>query len=247
MPTAPQTHKPYPKSAKPKPPAPIKQAKRALATNSTAWRNIRAAQLAREPMCRVCARRGILKPANTVDHIDGDAMHDDVNNYQSLCQPCHARKTAVEDGGFQRAQIMPHWIGKPLIPVTVVCGPPGSGKTTYVGQHATQHDLVLDVDVLAAQLFGRPIYHREHGEWFAAMRERNRMLGELSRSTCGHRRCWLIVTGKTPRERMFWKAYATELVVMDVPKPECVARVMADARRPESVKARQVATIGRWC
>jgi 5-methylcytosine-specific restriction protein A len=82
------------------PPEPSRQARRALSTASAAWRAIRKEQLAKEPYCRTCRRKGIWRLANQVDHIDGDASNDAPTNYQSLCGPCHSRKTAREDGGF---------------------------------------------------------------------------------------------------------------------------------------------------
>lgn len=65
-----------------------------------AWPGIRAAQLRREPACRECGA-----PATHVDHINpltpmpGSSMpgtHDQAN-LQSLCAPCHRRKTGIEN------------------------------------------------------------------------------------------------------------------------------------------------------
>ena len=66
---------------------------------STAWRKLRAVKLAREPMCEECARQGRATPAQMVDHIvpinKGGAPLD-VDNLQSLCNACHARKSAKD-------------------------------------------------------------------------------------------------------------------------------------------------------
>lgn len=66
---------------------------------SSWWLRLRAAQLAKEPCCQMCAQYGISTPANTVDHIveisQGGAM-DDPDNLQSLCSACHNTKTAKE-------------------------------------------------------------------------------------------------------------------------------------------------------
>jgi 5-methylcytosine-specific restriction endonuclease McrA len=64
------------------------------------WRELRAEKLRREPLCRECFAQGIVTPALCVDHIDGDDANDVDANLQSLCIPCHSRKTAVQDGGF---------------------------------------------------------------------------------------------------------------------------------------------------
>lgn len=77
-----------------------RQARRALPTNSSAWRLIRASHLQEEPLCREHLARGMVRAATEVDHIDGDATNDAPSNRQSLCKPCHSRKTARENGGF---------------------------------------------------------------------------------------------------------------------------------------------------
>lgn len=62
--------------------------------------DLRPGQLLREPFCRECARRGVRTPATEVDHIQphrGDwAVFTDRGNLQSLCHPCHSRKTMAE-------------------------------------------------------------------------------------------------------------------------------------------------------
>ncbi|RDE52495.1 MAG: HNH endonuclease [Candidatus Accumulibacter meliphilus] len=77
-----------------------RQEKRALPTNSAAWRGLRARVLRDEPLCRECLRLGVLCAASVVDHIDGDSHNNDRSNLQSLCSRCHARVTARHDGGF---------------------------------------------------------------------------------------------------------------------------------------------------
>ena len=83
-----------------KAPEASRQARRALATNSAAWRKLRAQVLGAEPLCRHCAAKGVVRAANVVDHEDGDAHNNSLSNLQPLCGPCHSRKTAAEDGGF---------------------------------------------------------------------------------------------------------------------------------------------------
>ena len=61
---------------------------------------LRPQQLAREPFCRDCARRGLRVYATDVDHVrphDGDwSKFVDPTNLQSLCHSCHGRKTIAE-------------------------------------------------------------------------------------------------------------------------------------------------------
>ena len=69
------------------------------------WLKARATYLRSHPLCVVCKAAGRLTPAVIVDHIvphrgDQQLFWDTENNWQSLCRPCHSRKTASEDGGF---------------------------------------------------------------------------------------------------------------------------------------------------
>ena len=66
---------------------------------STAWRKLRAEKLRQNPICEQCVRIGLIIPAQVVDHIvpinkDGAAL--DIDNLQSLCHPCHNRKSAMD-------------------------------------------------------------------------------------------------------------------------------------------------------
>ena len=82
------------------------------------WRRLRAAHLAREPLCRFHVKQGQIVAATVVDHIRphrGDpALLYDPNNLQSLCVTCHsAVKQAEEKSGAIRGCDVG---GKPLDP-----------------------------------------------------------------------------------------------------------------------------------
>ena len=67
------------------------------------WQLYRALYLKKHPLCVHCKADGRITPANEVDHIvptkrGGDFW--DTKNHQSLCKPCHSRKT-IEDGRFE--------------------------------------------------------------------------------------------------------------------------------------------------
>ncbi len=56
------------------------------------WRAIREAQLAAEPLCRMCAEAGKLTPATVCDHVEphrGDWHRFVHGPFQSLCDSCH--------------------------------------------------------------------------------------------------------------------------------------------------------------
>jgi 5-methylcytosine-specific restriction protein A len=72
------------------------------------WQDIRRRRLTIEPLCRICAAKGLTIAASVCDHIKphrGDvALFFDFNNTQSLCAPCHdIDKGHIEAHGFSKA------------------------------------------------------------------------------------------------------------------------------------------------
>jgi 5-methylcytosine-specific restriction protein A len=68
------------------------------------WSVFRLNWLSDHPLCVKCLEQGLYVSATEVDHIvphcgDMEKFWDE-SNVQSLCEPCHSRKTATEDGGF---------------------------------------------------------------------------------------------------------------------------------------------------
>ena len=64
---------------------------------SVRWKRFRDWYARRNPLCEACKKNGHVVPMNVVDHIveikDGGALLSE-KNVQSLCNSCHAKKTA---------------------------------------------------------------------------------------------------------------------------------------------------------
>ena len=71
---------------------------RTLALDGKAWRRLRAAILGERPLCQHCLDRGVIEPATEVDHVDNDPTDNRPEALQSLCKPCHSRKTQRDRG-----------------------------------------------------------------------------------------------------------------------------------------------------
>lgn len=78
--------------------------------DSRQWRRLRRNHLSRNPVCVMCEREGILKPASVADHIvpyKGDeTLFWDADNLQSLCARHHnSDKQSAEKGGKPKVRI----------------------------------------------------------------------------------------------------------------------------------------------
>lgn len=101
MPTRPPTHRPARTTAVRLPDMRESACKRGYDRH---WQRLRLSHLAQHPLCVACAERGVVMQASEVDHITphcGDReLLMDRDNLQSMCKPCHSRKTVKQDGGL---------------------------------------------------------------------------------------------------------------------------------------------------
>ena len=67
-------------------------------TSSYQWRKLRQSIIERDKYtCQDC---GIIGTAIDVDHIDTNNLNNDPSNLQTLCRPCHIKKTTKENKGL---------------------------------------------------------------------------------------------------------------------------------------------------
>jgi len=198
-------------------------------------------------------KAGRYTPAREVDHITPKEQGgtDELGNLQSICKACHADKTAQEGHAVRKRQRNGDCFGVPqgmkpsAIPVLLIAGPPGSGKTTYAHEIKRPDDLIIDLDDIAEAIGGQ----RWTGDLSVVRRaldERDRMLMALHKPRKG--RCILIITGSTPTERMAWMqrlGMRARLVVMQTSAAECLRRIKAEPARVHAVN-RQAEVIRAW-
>lgn len=204
---------------------------------------LRKARLANEPLCRHCMERGRVKAATTPDHIRPLAMGgtDTDDNIQCLCHGCHLIKTAGESNQYA-ATNHPTWLEPSAIPLTIVCGPPASGKTTWVQNKAAPGDRVICLDTIMSEI-DRRYQHWQRDlnrtNFNHAIRARNAMLAELSRASGG--RAWFIISAPAEAERKWWQAkLGGELVLLDPGMEECKRRAVGRGT------PRALAGIDKW-
>jgi 5-methylcytosine-specific restriction protein A len=217
----------------------------------------------------MCADAGLIVPATVCDHITphkGNVALFWSGPFQSLCAPCHNRhKSAEERSGKAKAIIgldgwpvepqrqgfvnhaHPEWFKPLAVSLTIVCGPPASGKTTFVAKHKNDADIVLDLDAIAVRRFRKPAAMLTPDQRIACLKERNQQLANLMAPECQgkYRMAWLIVSEPAAAKRQWWQdtMQPVSIIVLETPTDECIARASADTRqqRPADTPSRVAA------
>lgn len=181
-------------------------------------------------------------------------------NLEAVCKQCHdsaiqaqerGRKSFGADGWPTGAVPVrfgiPFGLGQSQRPMTLVFGPPASGKTHHVNTHKAEGDTVLDLDDIKQELFGAR-YLDDFSKVKAALNERDARLIRLAHSADADARAWVILTGPTQKEREAWAATLGPLadVVTIRESPEvCAKRILADPERKPVADA-QIRAAERW-
>ena len=155
----------------------------------TQWIKARASYLKAHRLCVACEAEGRVEIASDVDHIIPHRKRQEVfwdsDRWQPLCARCHGLKTGRYDRHYQPMDERKR---------VVVCGEPGSGKTTWIEQQRKPGDLVYDMDAIAAVMFACPKYPRPDHVMNAMLSVRRWCVSQANLMHCD---VWMIVTDET--------------------------------------------------
>lgn len=212
------------------------------------WReSTRRNKLAKDPLCERCSAPEAPVEAEEVHHKDGNPRNNRWENLESLCKSCHSRETkGAQEGPSKGLETPAELLASPLegdrraterAPVTLICGPPGAGKTSLVMARRRHGDLVLDLDRLVLALTGLPMFEKPAAVMPFAWEARDAILAKLELPS--HlTRAWIVTMGakREPRARLRERLGADVVIVKPSPLV-CITRIQEDPRRKGVWKA----------
>jgi hypothetical protein len=223
--------------------------------NSPAWKKLRQRNFANSILCcAMCGKDVSGKGEAQTDHIRERRDHPVLAlvpaNLRILCHSCHNLRHGPDKAKRMRrnGSVRPEWLRVPRCRIVLVCGPPAAGKSTYVRDHATPSDSVIDFDAIAMEL-GFPDMGNMRGcDIGAVLYERNRRLAKLEYRKPSHV-AWVIVSGAAPSLRAWWinklGVDAGDVVLLKPDKHVVEARIKADPNRSLNAE-RQIAIAREW-
>lgn len=178
-----------------------------------------------------CVDCGYVNASNEIDHNTPleQGGTDDEHNLKIRCKDCHDAKSkseGVQRRGFSKIDrqqfinelLFPVNLKPSNIPLTIVCGPAGGGKSTYIKTHKCDSDVVIDMDIIRTEL-GISSNQWSEETLIQMLTRRNELLATLSDFKASQ--AWFIVSAATAVERDWWR---------NALKPQRVIIVLAQER-----------------
>lgn len=208
------------------------------------WRKASEYFRQKNPWCVDCQKAGIDTLAEHVDHIipitqGGEQLAE--SNLQSLCIPCHSRKTRVE----MNAKVSDGMANSGKI--TIVCGPPGSGKSTYVKKRMKEEDIIVDMDLLYMALSNLPMYAKPDILLPYVLAARDAVIDKIAQKVAMPH-AWIITSGAkaSDRDRLKLQLKTNDVVVIEATINECLKNIGMDEKRSASVGLWEEIVRGWW-
>lgn len=114
----------------------------------------------------------------------------------------------------------------------VVCGPPASGKSSWVRAHAKPTDVVIDLDLMAQAMAGPGADTHHHGEQLLHVVHKARYAAiNAAQDVVDKVDVYLIHTQPSAKARAKYKRMGARMVTVD-PGRDVVMQRIRDMRRP---------------
>jgi hypothetical protein len=131
---------------------------------------------------------------------------------------------------------------KPLaIDVVMVAGPPASGKSTFVEKNKKPDDIVLDLDVIKAELTRKPLYALcDKVTLRRAITVRNKVVESLQFIENTGKTLWFVISAPDVYDRQKWKSILKPkyVYVCKCTFEECRDRIKSRASETQFIQIR---------
>jgi hypothetical protein len=119
-----------------------------------------------------------------------------------------------------------------MVTLTVITGPPCSGKTTYARKHAKPGDIIIDFDLIA-QALGSPVSHgHDHALWKVAIEARTAAIKAAIAQCRQGATAWIIDSRPDEQAKQRYQQAGGRIVTLTAPREELHRR--ATGNRPPS-------------
>ena len=214
--------------------------------NGKTWRKTRESYYNSQfGICERCGNPGKIvhhKQYITPDNINDPTITLSFDNLELLCKPCHDAEHEV--GKYWR-----EYKQKPLTPgytfdecgnlvpaydVSIVYGAPGSGKTTYVREHMTKGDMIVDLDILLQSITDQDMYEGNKDLMPYVFDMRDALYDGIEKRKASFNHCWIIAGLPSKAERkMLAERMKAKLIYIEATKEECTDRILSDNKRSD--------------
>jgi predicted kinase len=220
-------------------------------------------------VCEECLLNGEMSPISIVHHtieltpenINNPEVALNFDNLRGLCLDCH-NKTHYEESSYEhlyhneiyeiqnrrdtRAGMRFDDNGQLIkAGIYIVYGPPASGKTTYIKEHMTYGDLVIDLDTIKQAISYCDKTSAPDNLWIVANAVRQYMYGIVERGEYDSDNVWIAAGLPIRKQREeLAKRMKAELIYVPAKKEVCIARANKDETRKN--KAMQEHIINKW-
>lgn len=193
--------------------------------DSRFWKLLREEQIKRFPACQWPMPSGF--PCLSADRLNVDHItprkaggKDTGKNLQTLCHNHHTEKTNTEANRF---------FGRTSI--TVICGPPGSGKTTYAMRHMTPGCIMWDQDKIQEALTGSPLHYAVPAVLDTCLAIREFLFSYIQNDPSVRSVYWIESAPTHARRATLRDTLKATVIVLETPSEVCLQRIANDVNR----------------
>ena len=167
------------------------------------------------------------------------ALRSEPLNLKPLCSSCHNQVEPRTSNATQRMNRARPILPKPGCRVMLVCGPAGSGKSTYVEANKGPDDTVIDFDAIAKEMgFGRERGSLAYNHVGLVLEERNSRMRALARAPSTHT-AWVVLLAPSAALRAWWcgqlNVAPKDMVLLKPDRDELERRIKADPTRAKVI------------